>query len=155
MRFFIVFLALFCHSTRSYPVSLFVLTSLTFNHSKTSAWKLRLISSSSLNVACLCTMGTQNTELIRCLSRHCMEFDWRMYYEDDYTCPKCEDLQRFESHRNSFLTLYHHLTGILPLPLSLPHLFYYLYPSNLRHKHTRIQRQRTLRLFLFGRFLHG
>ena len=95
-------------------------------------------------------MGTQNTELIRCLSCHRMELDWRIHYEDDYTCSKCEDLQRFESHRNSFLTLYHHLEGILPLPLSLPHLFDYLYPSNLRHKHTRIQRKRTLRLFLLG-----
>ena len=95
-------------------------------------------------------MGTQNTELIRCFSCHCMEFDWRIYYEDVYTCSKCKDLERFESHRNSFLTLYHHLIGVLPLPLSLPHLFDYLYPSNLRHKHTHIQRKRTLRLFLLG-----
>ena len=79
-----------------------------------------------------------------------MEFDWRVYYEDVYTCSKCQDLERFESHRNSFLTLYHHLTGILPLPLSLPHLLDYLYPLSLRHKHTRIQRQRTLRLCLLG-----
>ena len=141
MLFFIVFLALFCHSTRSYPVLLFVLTSLTFNHSKPSAWKLRLINSSSLNVACLCTTGTQNTELIRCLPCHRMEFDWRIHYEDDYTCSKCEDLQRFEFNRNSFFTLYHHLKGILPLPLSLPHLFDYLYPTKLRHKHTHIQRK--------------
>ena len=51
---------------------------LTFNDSKPSAWELRLISSSSLNIACLRIMGTQNIELIRCFSCHCMEFDWRI-----------------------------------------------------------------------------
>ena len=98
-------LALFCQSIRSYLVLLFVLTSLTFNDSKPSAGELRLISSSSLNVACLCTMGSQNTELEKCFSCHCMEFDWRVYYQDVYTCSKCKDLDCFESQRNSCLNL--------------------------------------------------
>ena len=79
-----------------------------------------------------------------------MEFDWRVYYEDVYTCSKCKDLDCFESQRNAFLKLYHHLSSILPLPLSLPYLFDYLYPLSLRHKHTRIHRQRALFFFLLG-----
>ena len=115
-----------------------------------SALASRQLSSSSLNAACLCTMGSLDTELSTCFSCHCMEFDWRVYYEDVYTCSKCKDLDCFESQRNAFLKLYHHLTSILLLPLSLPYLFDYLYPLSLRHKLTRIQRQRAVQFFILG-----
>ena len=62
-----------------------------------SALASRQLSSSSLNAACLCTMGSLDTEISRCFSCHCMEFDWRVYYEDVYTCSKCKDLDCFES----------------------------------------------------------
>ena len=95
-------------------------------------------------------MGSLATELSRCLTCHCMECDWRACNADDYTCAKCKDLISFDSQRNAFLKIYHHLTGVLPQPLSLPSLFEYLYPASLRYKHTRIQRQQTLRFFLLG-----
>ena len=121
----------------------------------------RLLSSSHWNAACLSTMygrpGSHDTQLTRCLSCHCLELDWRGYRDglllnvaDVYTCSKCKDLQRFESHRNSLFTLYHHLIGVMLLLLSLPHFVDYLHPSNLHHKHTHIQRKRTLRLVLLG-----
>ena len=95
-------------------------------------------------------MGSLDTELSRCLTCHCTEYDWRACNADDYTCSKCKDLISFGSQRKAFLKLYHHLTNILPLPLLLPYLFEYLYPVSLRYKYTRIQRQQTLRFFLLG-----
>ena len=104
---------------------------------------------SSLNVACLCTMGSQDTQIITCFSCQCTEFDWRWHFEDVYTGSKCKDLEGVESQRNAFLKLFHHLTSTLSLPLSLS-LFDYLYPLSLRHKHTYIQRRHTLQFFLLG-----
>ena len=95
-------------------------------------------------------MGSQDVELSMCLTCYRMEWDWRACYADDYTCAKCKDLISFDSQRNAFIKIYHHLTGVLPQPLSLPSLFEYLYPASLRYKHTRIQRQQTLRFFLLG-----
>ena len=95
-------------------------------------------------------MGSLASELSRCLTCHCTEYDWRACNADDYTCSKCKDLFSFASKRNAFLKLYHHLTSILPQPLSLPYLFEYLYPVSLRYKYTHIQRQQTLRLLLLG-----
>ena len=121
----------------------------------------RLHRSNHFKASCLSTMygrpGRHDTQLTRCLSCHCLELDWRGYRDglllnvaDVYTCSKCKDLDCVESQRNAFLKQYHHLTNILPLPLSLPYLFEYLYPLSLRHKHTRIQRQQTLRFLLLG-----
>ena len=95
-------------------------------------------------------MGSQDVELSMCLTCYRMEWDWRACYADDYTCAKCKDLTSFDFQRNAFIKIYHHLTGVLPQPLSLPSLFEYLYPASLRYKHTRIQRQQTLRCFLLG-----
>ena len=109
-----------------------------------------LLSSSSLYTACHSNMGSLDTELSRCLTCHCTEYDWRACNADDYTCSKCKDLISFGSQRDAFLKLYHHLTSTLPQPLSLPYLFEYLYPVSLRYKYTCIQRQQTLRFFLLG-----
>ena len=79
-----------------------------------------------------------------------MEFNWLWYFEDVYTCYKYNDLDCIGSHRNAFLKIFHHLTNTLPLPIILPFLFDYLYPVELRHRHTRIQRQRALKFFLLG-----
>ena len=95
-------------------------------------------------------MGSQDVELSRCFTCYRIEWDWRACYADAYTCAKCKDLINFDSKRNAFIKIYHHLTGVLPQPLSLPSLFEYLYPASLRYKHTRIQRQQTLRFFLLG-----
>ena len=121
----------------------------------------RLLSSSHLNATCLSTMygrpGRHDTQLTRCLSCHCLELDWRGYRDglllnvaDVYTCSKCKDLDCFESQRNAFLNLFHHLTSTLLPPILLPFLFDYFYPLSLRHKHIRIQRQRALNIFLLG-----
>ena len=95
--------------------------------------------------------------LTMCFFRHCLELDWRGYGNrmllnagDVYICFKCKDLDCLGSHRNAFLKIFHHLTNTLPLPILLPFLFDYLYPLELRHRHTRIQRQRTLKFFLLG-----
>ena len=121
----------------------------------------RLLSSSHLNAACLSTMygrpGSHDTQLTRCISCHCLKLDWRGYRDglllnvaDVYTCSKCKDLDCFESQRNAFLNVFHHLTSTLLPPILLPFLFDYLYPLRLRHKHTRIQRHRTLKKFILG-----
>ena len=95
-------------------------------------------------------MGSYDIEISMCLTCYRMEWDWRACYEDDYTCANCKDLTSFDFQRNAFIKMYHHLTGVLPHQLSLPSLFEYLYPASLRYKHTRIQRQQTLRCFLLG-----
>ena len=116
----------------------------------------RLLSSSHLFAACLSTMfrrpDSRDTQLTRCFSCHCLEFDWRGYRDglclnvaDVYTCSKCKDLDYLESQRYSFLNLSQALCFFL-----LPFLSDYLHPLSLRHKHTRTQRLRTLQLFLQG-----
>ena len=121
----------------------------------------RLLSSSHLFAACLSTMcrrpDSRDTQLTRCFSCQCLEFDWRGYRDglclnvaDVYTCSKCKDLDYLESQRYSFLNLSQHLTSTLRLLILLPFLSDYLYPLSLRHKHTRTQRLRTLQLFLQG-----
>ena len=114
----------------------------------------RLQRSDHFKASCLCTMywrpGRNDTQLITCFSCQHMEFNWRWYFEDVYICSKCKDLDSLGSHRNAFLKLFHHLTNILPPPILLPFLFDYLYPVELRHRHTRTQQQRTLKFFLLG-----
>ena len=114
----------------------------------------RLQRSDHFKASCLCTMygrpGRNDTQLITCRSCQRMEFNWRWYFEDVYTCSKCKDLDSLGSHRNAFLKLFHNLTNTLPRPILLPFLFDYLYPVELRHRHTRIQQQRTLKFFLLG-----
>ena len=121
----------------------------------------RLLRSNHFNASCLSTMygrpGRHDTQLTMCFFCHCLELDWRGYGNrmllnagDVYICSKCKDLDCLGSHRNAFLKIFHHLTNILPLPILLPFLFDYLYPLKLRHRHTRIQRQRTLKFFLLG-----
>ena len=121
----------------------------------------RLLRSNHFNASCLSTMygrpGRHDTQLTMCFFCHCLELDWRGYGNrlllnvgDVYTCSKCKDLDCLGSHRNAFLKIFHHLTNTLPLPILLPFLFDYLYPLELRHRHTRIQRQRTLKFFLLG-----
>ena len=100
----------------------------------------RLQRSDHFQASCLCTMygrpGRNDTKLITCLSCQHMEFNWRWYFEDVYICSKCKDLDSLGSHRNAFLKLFHHLTNTLPLPILLPFLFDYLYPVELRHRHS-------------------
>ena len=114
----------------------------------------RLQRSDHFKASCLCTMygrpGRNDTKLITCLSCQHMEFNWRWYFEDVYFCSKCKDLENLGSHRNAFLKLLHHLTNTLPPPILLPFLFDFLYPVELRHRHTRTQQQRTLKFFLLG-----
>ena len=93
-------------------------------------------------------MGSQDVELSRCFTCYRIEWDWRACYADDYTCANCKDLTSFDLQRKAFIKMHHHLTGALPHPLSLSSLFEHLYP--IRYKHTRIQRQQTLRCFLLG-----
>ena len=116
----------------------------------------RLLSSSHLFAACLSTMcrrlDSRDTQLTRCFSCHCLEFDWRGYRDglclnvaDVYVCSKCKDLDYLESQRYSFLNLSQAFCFFL-----LPFLSDYLHLLSLRHKHTHTQRLRTLQLFLQG-----
>ena len=92
----------------------------------------RLHRSNHFKASCLCTMygrpGRNDTQLITCLSCQHMELNWRWYFEDVYTCSKCNDLDSLGSHRNAFLKLFHplkkHFTHIystaVPFWLPLP-----------------------------------
>ena len=93
-------------------------------------------------------MGSYDIEMSWCYTCWRTEWDWRVCYEGDYTCANCKDLTSFDRQRKAFIKMHHHLTGVLPHPLSLSSLFEHLYP--ISYKHTRIQRQQTLRCFLLG-----
>ena len=114
----------------------------------------RLQRSDHFRASCLCRMygrpGRNDIKPVTCLSCKHMEFNWRWYPEDIYICSKCRDLEKQESHRNAFLKLLYNLTNTLPPPFLLPFLFDYLYPVELRHRHTRTQQRRTLKFFLLG-----
>ena len=114
----------------------------------------RLQRSDHFRASCLCRMygrpGRNYIKPVTCLSCQHMGFNWRWYPEDIYICSKCKDLESQGSHRNAFLKLLYHLTNTLPPPFLLPFLFDYLYPVELRHRHTRTQQRRTLKLFLLG-----
>ena len=93
-------------------------------------------------------MGSYDIEISMCFTCYRTEWNWRVCYEGDYTCANCKDLTSFDLQRKAFIKMHHHLTGVLPHPLSLSSLFEHLYP--ISYKHTRIQRQQTLRCFLLG-----
>ena len=67
-------------------------------------------------------------EMSMCFTCYRTEWDWRVCYEGDYTCANCKDLTRFDRQRKAFIKMHHHLTGVLPHPLSLSSLFEHLYP---------------------------
>ena len=115
---------------------------------------VRLQRSEHFRASHLCRMygrpGRKDIRPATCLSCQHLELKWNWYPEDIYFCSKCRDLDKQESHRNAFLKLLYHLTNTLPPPFLLPCLFDYLYPEAMRHKHTRTQQRRTLKIFLLG-----
>ena len=129
-------------------------------NSQTALLHVCLAQATCMQLALSTTFGrpdSRDTQLTRCFSCHCLEFDWRGYRDglclnvaDVYTCSKCKDVDYLESQRCSFLNLSQHLTSILLLHILLLLLSDYRYPLSLRHKHTRTQRLRTLQLFLQG-----
>ena len=85
-----------------------------------------------------------------CLTCQLLEINWNWHHEDYFVCSRCSDLAKQESHRRAFLKLFPHQANTLPSPVLLPYLFDFLYPVEMRHKHTRIQQIRTLKFFLLG-----
>ena len=94
--------------------------------------------------------GRRDIRTATCISCQLLELNWNWHHDDTFVCSRCRDLAKQESHRRSFIRLFPHQANTLPSPFLLPYLFDYLYPVVMRHKHTRIQQIRTLKLFLLG-----
>ena len=93
-------------------------------------------------------MGSYDAEICWCNTCWHKEWDWRVDFEDYYSCANCNDLLEYARQREAFTKMHRHLARVLPLPLSLSTLFELLHPN--KFKHTRYQRLETFRFFLLG-----
>ena len=115
---------------------------------------LRLQRSVHFKASHLCRMygrpGHGDIRTAICLTCQLRELNWNWHHEDYFVCSRCRDLAKQSSHQRAFLKLFPHRANTLPSLFFLPYLFEYLYPEVMRHKHTRIQQTRSLKLFLLG-----
>ena len=91
--------------------------------------------------------GHSDVQIVTCPTCQLLEINWNLHPVNFFICSKCNDLAKQSAHRGAFLKLF---AKSLPFSPLLPCIFEYLYPETIIRYYSRIQRIRTLKLFLLG-----